>query len=106
MRHIKTRGLFIDKNKFLLTGPNGEKSKKFNIVQDSKKELLKKTEECKKNGIVKTWINENHGSKRVLEYPIHKKFIKFMQNKKDPKILIIGPAKGFEIKNISRYITL
>ncbi len=104
MKYIKSRGLKIGKEKFQLIGPNGEESKELNIKQNSKKMLSSKTENAIKNGIVKNWNRQNHGSERVKKYPVHQKFIEFMQKKKDPKILIVGLAQGFEIKNIKENV--
>jgi protein-L-isoaspartate O-methyltransferase len=97
----------FDSNTFQLIGPNGELSKKFNLRSSSNKRLTNTTNIGIKEGLVNSNYKNIGFKKHVLNYPeFHNVLINYLN--KNPKIkkkvLVIGPAKGYELKNISKRV--
>ena len=97
----------FDSNTFQLIGPNGELSRKFNLRSSSNKELTNTTNIGIKEGFIKSNYKNIGLKSHVLHYPeFHDILINYLN--KNPKIkkkvLIIGPAKGYELENISKRV--
>jgi len=58
MRHVKSRGIMIGEKTFQLINPNGTHSRKFNVVQKSKKDITVRNKTAKEKGIINTWISK------------------------------------------------
>jgi len=108
MKLIKPRGLLIGEKKFQLIGPKGERSKTFDIKQSSKrKQISAKSLKAVEQGIKSVWGSDHHGSKSCVLFKFaaksHNKFIELISKnpEKNKKVLIVGPADGYESEYIS-----
>jgi len=112
MKLIKPRGLLIGEKKFQLIGPKGERSKEINLEQrNTKHKLHLGSQIAIDKGMDKAhWaFTGTHKSilyKHKIEKEAHLRFIEELKlnQEKNKKVLVVGPAKGYEVRFINERI--